>query len=108
MYEEKRKIHKTSWVRPALTGAAIALSLISLLLLSVDEPDPAWPKYWMARPLVVVPLAGAFGGIIYYLMDYLRYMGGWRKTVANIVSVLLYLFVLWIGTVLGLDGTLWN
>jgi hypothetical protein len=41
-------------------------------------------------------------------MDHFRARGGWIKIVANIVSLLGFIIALWMGTVLGLDGTLWN
>jgi hypothetical protein len=56
----------------------------------------------------VVPLAGAVGGGFYYFMDHLRYKGGWRKILAFIVSLIGFLLVLWMGTVLGLNGTMWD
>ena len=101
-------IHPVSVARRMLQGAAIAFILISIFLLSVRHPNPAWPKLWMVKPLIIVPLAGALGGIFYYLMDHLRYQGGWIKVLAFIFSLIVYIVVLWLGTVLGLNGTLWN
>ncbi|GAB3902252.1 hypothetical protein GCM10028803_28490 [Larkinella knui] len=91
-----------------LQGAGIAFLLIVVFLLGVKNPNPAWGKFWMIKPLLVVPIAGAAGGVFYYLMDHLRYQGGWKKIAALVLGLLGYLFVLWIGTVLGLNGTLWN
>lgn len=91
-----------------VVGAVIALVLISALLITVKNADPAWGKLWFLRPLIVVPLAGAMGGLFYHLMEGLRKRGGWATIIANIISVLIYVFILWIGTVLGLDGTLWD
>jgi hypothetical protein len=48
------------------------------------------------------------GGAFYYLMDHLLYKGGWRKPMVYILSLIGYIIALWFGTVLGLDGTLWN
>jgi len=91
-----------------IIGAAIALTLISALLLTVKNANPIWGKLWFLRPLVVVPLAGAMGGLFYHLMDSLRKRGNLNNMIANIISLLVYLFILWVGTILGLDGTLWN
>lgn len=91
-----------------LQGAGIALVLIVFFLLSVKNPDPHWPKLWMLKPLLVVPSAGAAGGLFFYFMDQLRHQGGWLKALANILSLLVYIIGLWLGSVLGLDGTLWN
>ena len=91
-----------------LLGAGIALILIALLLLQVREPNPDWGKLWMVKPLIIVPVAGAMGAAFYFYMDHLRDEGGWRKILANVLSLLVYLIALWLGTVLGLNGTLWN
>ena len=101
-------IHATSLGKRMLQGAAIAFALISIFLLGVDEPKPEWPKLWMAKPLIIVPIAGAMGGAFYYLMDHLRYQGGWKKALAYIISLIGYIVILWVGTVLGLNGTLWD
>ena len=101
-------IHPAPLYKRMLQGAAIALVLIILFLVNVDEADPAWPKYWMAKPLIIVPMAGAMGGVFYYFLDDLRSQGGWRKTLAILLSILGYVVILWMGTVLGLDGTMWN
>lgn len=91
-----------------ITGAVIALIPISALLITVKNADPAWGKLWFLRPLIVVPLAGAMGGLFYHLMEGLRKRGGSNTIIANIIGVLVYLFIIWVGTILGLDGTLWD
>ncbi|HTF27465.1 MAG TPA: hypothetical protein VK625_01405, partial [Flavitalea sp.] len=72
------------------------------------DPDPDWGKLWIIKPLIVVPLAGALGAVFYYFMDNLRYQGGGRKISAEILSLIVYVIVLWLGVVLGLDGTWWD
>lgn len=101
-------IHPASIGRRMLQGAAFALMLITIFLFGAGESDPAWGKFWMIRPLIMVPVAGALGGAFYYFMDNMRYRGGWRKILAIMLSVAVYLFVLWVGTILGLDGTWWD
>lgn len=91
-----------------LLGAGIAFILILVFLLPIRDPKPEWGRLWMMRPLIIVPLAGAAGGAFYYFMEYLSYMGGWRKVLATVVSLLVYIIGLWLGTVLGLAGTLWH
>lgn len=103
-----RLVHSAPVTKRMLQGAGIALVLIAIFLLGAGEPDPRWPKFWMLRPLIVVPIAGAMGGVFYYFMDHLRYEGGWKKILANFVSLIGYLVALWMGTILGLDGTMWN
>jgi hypothetical protein len=100
--------HEPSPAKPILTGAAIALILISLFLFSVDHPKPEWGKLWMLQPLVIVPLAGTIGGLFYFFMSYLSSTQGLNRTVAIVLSFIVYLIALWLGAVLGLNGTLWN
>ncbi|MCP1382334.1 potassium transporter KefB [Runella salmonicolor] len=101
-------IHPASLVKPTLVGAGIALTVITIFLLGVREPNPAWGKLWMLRPLIIVPLAGAMGGAFFFFMDYQRQRGNWSKILTYLVSLIGFFFVLWIGIVLGLDGTLWD
>jgi peptidoglycan biosynthesis protein MviN/MurJ (putative lipid II flippase) len=101
-------------IQPALLakrmvlGAGIALLLITIFLLGVDDPKPEWGKLWMIKPLIIVPLAGAMGGVVYHVMDYLRQQGKLPKAVAYLLSLIGYVIGLWLGTVLGLNGTLWD
>lgn len=100
--------NQLSPAKPVLIGAAIALILISMFLFSVDHPKPEWGKLWMLKPLIIVPLAGATGGLFYYFMSYLSSTQGFNKTVAILLSFVVYIIGLWLGSVLGLNGTLWN
>lgn len=92
-----------------LQGVGIALLFISMLLLSAgDSPDADWHSLWFIKPLLITPLAGALGGAFYYFMDHLRYKGGWRRALAYVLSLLGFCIILWLGVVLGLNGTLWD
>lgn len=91
-----------------LVGAAIGLLLISLFLLSADDPDPEWGKLWMIRPLIIIPLAGAMGALCNYLIVHFHNLGWVNKTIAIILSAIVFIVGLWLGVVLGLDGTMWN
>ncbi|MXV50089.1 potassium transporter KefB [Pedobacter sp. HMF7647] len=101
-------VHPISLGKLMLIAAGIALILISVFLFPVRDPNPAWGKLWMVKPLIIVPLAGSLGGLFYYNMDFLRHQGGWKKVLANLASLIVFVIVLWLGTVLGLNGTLWN
>lgn len=94
--------------KPMLIGAVIGLILISMFVFGVDDPKPEWGKRWMIRPLIIVPVAGAMGGLFFYLMNYLSSRGSFNKTLAIILSVVVFIIGLWLGVVLGLDGTMWN
>ncbi|MEJ2583894.1 MAG: hypothetical protein P8Z38_02260 [Robiginitalea sp.] len=91
-----------------ILGAGIGFLLISLFLILADGSQPEWGNFWMVRPLLVVPFAGAMGGVFYTFMDPWRRKGGIYSVMANLISVLVFLFGLWIGSVLGLDGTYWD
>lgn len=94
--------------RKLLTGAIIGLVVISLFVFSVNDPDPAWGNYWRVRPLIITPIIAAFGMLAFLLKD----LVGPKRPVMRLVIFLLSLFgfivALWLGIVLGLDGTLWN
>jgi len=92
----------------ALAGAAVAFGVISFFLFSVNSPDPSWPANWRARPLLVTPLAGAAGGAFLYFVT--RFKGASRTVRSGLMvfGILSFVIALWIGVVLGLDGTMWN
>jgi hypothetical protein len=96
-------------VRTALIGAGIAYVLITLFLFVPSvHANPSWPKFWMVRPLVLVPLAGAIGGIFFCFMNILGKQNSWNMFFVNLLCIIVFIVGLWLGTVLGLDGTLWN
>lgn len=108
MTRTTKSIHSTSLGKKMLLGAGIALLLITFFLLDAGEPRPEWSKLWRVRPLIIVPMAGAMGGVFYHLMDNLRYQGGWKKILANVLSLVVFIIGLWLGSVLGLKGTYWH
>lgn len=91
-----------------LLGAGIGLAVISFFLFMVKNPDPSWPKLWMLRPLVIVPLAVAGAGLCFHFLDKYRYEKGWNKILITLLGIIGHLIALWLGMVAGLDGTLWN
>lgn len=101
-------LHMASLGKRMLIGGVIALILIILFLAGADYRDPAWPKFWMVRPLIIVPIAGAMGGAFSYFVEDLRSQGSWKTLVAILLSMIVYVVALWFGSVLGLDGTYWN
>lgn len=97
-----------SLIKPALIGGVIALVLIGIFLAGVNNPNPEWPKYWLLQPLMIVPIAGASGGIFFYVVSRIFRAKGWNKFLSLLLGLAGYIFILWMGTILGLDGTLWN
>jgi len=92
----------------AIIGYCIALICISLLIFSVANPNPVWGKNWFVKPLVITPIVGAIGGISFYIINCISFKNEALKFARIVISILVFLFYLWIGTILGLDGTLWN
>ena len=101
-------IHTGSLGKRMLVGAGVGLLLISLFLSGVKNPNPKWGEFWMIRPFIIVPFAGAMGGLCNYFIFHFRDRIGINKPIALIVSVIVAIIGLWMGIVLGLDGTLWD
>ncbi len=97
-----------SLLKRMLLGAVIGLIIISLLVFSVDEPDPNWGKLWKIRPLIITPLAGALGILSFYLKNFIRPKKKLTIFLVFLFSALAFIVALWLGIVLGLDGTLWD
>ena len=95
-------------IKPVLIGGGIALAVIALFVLPVKHPDPAWGQFWMVRPFIITPLAGATGGAVYCFLNWIINPAGWSKVGVIALSTVIYLIGLWMGIVLGLVGTLWN
>ncbi|HYG19824.1 MAG TPA: potassium transporter KefB [Ohtaekwangia sp.] len=90
-----------------LTGALIGLVVI-IFFVTGGDAKPEWGKFWMIRPLIVVPLAGAMGGAFYHFIIEQNFRHGWLKVLAIILSVIVFIVGLWLGIVLGLAGTHWD
>ncbi|WP_051205284.1 hypothetical protein [Salinimicrobium xinjiangense] len=104
---QANSIKKASVAKTALLGAGIGLLLI-LFFITGAETQPHWPELWKIRPLIITPLAGALGGSLAYIATKLLTREGLNRIVAIILSFIGFLIALWLGIVLGLDGTLWD
>ena len=92
----QHNLHPKSLAVRALQGAGIAFVLVSIFLTTFIGSGIG---FQILLPMATTAIAGACGGIFYYLMDNLRYQGGWKKVVANIICVLVYIPALWISMV---------
>jgi uncharacterized membrane-anchored protein len=99
---------RASLIKSALIGGGIALLIISFFVFMIDEPKPEWPKLWRVRPLIITPLAGAFGGVVYYFINNSYTKRGWKKLMVTLLAFIVFMILLWMGTIFGLDGTLWD
>jgi predicted membrane channel-forming protein YqfA (hemolysin III family) len=100
--EFQHSLHPQSLGERAWQGAGIALVLLAIFLLSPEDIDYG---VWVILPMITVSVGGALGGIFHYLMDRLRCQGGWKKMMANIFSILVYILLLWLSLVAALNVT---
>ncbi|MFN5218431.1 MAG: hypothetical protein ACK5CL_06660 [Sphingomonadales bacterium] len=92
----------------ALTGYVVGLGVISLFISGLDNPKPEWDKYWMIQPLVITPIFSAFGSLALLLPDFLKIISPWKRLLALLAGLFIYMLLLWTGIVLGLVGTMWD
>lgn len=104
---QNQPMQQASVATSILAGAGIALLVISFFVFGVDDTPAEWGKYWRIRPLIITPLAGAIGGAFYAFMNY-KSSRGFNRTLAVLLSLVVYFVCLWLGTVLGLAGTMWD
>ncbi len=97
-----------SLIKAMLIGAAIGLVAISYFVFGVDQPSMDWGKYWMVKPLIAVPIAGAAGGLFFSFLQHLSFQGALNKLLGIIIGVVGFIVIMWLGIVFGLNGTMWN
>ena len=103
-----RPIDWPSLTKHLIFGAMVGLAVISLFVFGADNPKPEWGTYWRIRPLIITPLSGAAGGAVFYFMAHIGSQRGWSKASRVFTSIVIAFIGLWMGIVLGLDGTLWD
>ena len=81
---------------PALLGAFAPLALLLFIILSKEDVFESW----MLAPLTLIPLGGAFGGVIFYLMGFVWFPYGKQKLIAIIFSTIFSFVALWMAAVL--------
>lgn len=102
-----KTIDSSALTKKMIIGAAIGLVIISFLVLPT-QGKPEWGNYWKIRPLLLVPFAGAVGGLVFHFIGFLGKAGGWKAVLATTAGILIFIIGIWMGIVLGLVGTLWN
>ncbi len=103
-----RPIDKTSLAKHMIFGALVGFAAISLFVFGADNPKPEWGEFWRVRPLVVTPMAGATAGAVFYFLNHVGSQRGWNRILTVIASIVIGFIGLWMGIILGLDGTMWN
>ncbi len=106
--KQSTNINKPFLVKFIIIGGFIGLMLAMLFIRTAEAGNPVWPKGWVIRPLIILPLASAAGSAFANYLMQLTIHGGWRRVLAVILSLIIYLVGLWMGFILGFDGTLWN
>jgi uncharacterized membrane protein len=76
----------------AFTGACIGAA-VAFIVLSFGDVTRDFGR-WMLFPFIIACIAGAVGGSAFVLTDSLRRKGGWRRTLANVLSGFFYCVVL--------------
>ena len=109
--EIQHSLHNNSLGKRALQGASIAVVLV-IVFLSIIFPIGGvlngknfWQSVWEFFPLVTGTVGGALGGMIYYLIVKAWYPGGWKKILATILSILVYVLLLWLSLIAGFSAT---
>ncbi len=102
-----KSIDRNALGRRILIGGVFALTLMIIFLWGVN-PRPEWGTFWKVRPFLVITFAGATGGLCSYFISRLLSQTVWQILVGNIISLIVFVIGLWLGTVLGLVGTLWH
>jgi hypothetical protein len=91
-----------------MIGAGIGLLVISFFIFGAGHEKAAWGDYWRVKPLLLTPFIGAIAGLCFDATERLRQIDGWSGRLFTILSYIGYVLGLWIGIVLGLNGTMWN
>jgi hypothetical protein len=91
-------------IKRALQGAGIGFILI-FIFISIARKGNMNLESWELLAVASVTLGGAFGGVFYNVMDIFRIQGGWKKVLANVASVLVYIVTLYLSLVLSLNAT---
>lgn len=102
------KVDIKAILKRMLIGGIIGFLFISIFVFGVDNPNPEWPENWRIRPLVITPIVAAFGGIAFYLVPFLRPQNEVLRVLLYFFSFFAFLVALWMGTILGLVGTMWD
>lgn len=90
-----------SLVLSAILGASAPFSLLLFIILTKEETFESW----MLVPLILIPLGGAIGGILFFLMGFRWFPKGSKKLIAIIFSTIFYFVVIWLSAVIAFNFT---
>jgi len=88
-------------VKRALQGAALALVLVSILIVA----GPGMDESWVLVPMSLVTFGGACGGVFFHLAHTIRQLRNWSKAWINFLCLLVYIAGLYFSLVYALSLT---
>jgi hypothetical protein len=103
-----KEVPRKQVLRTMGLGAALGLIVILFFVYSVGDPNPSWGPAWRVRPLILTPLVAAFGMLSFFLRTILRPESPLQRILTFLLSLTCCIIALWMGIIIGLDGTLWN
>ncbi|PRY88915.1 hypothetical protein [Mongoliibacter ruber] len=86
---------------PTIIGGSLPLAFLLFIILTKEE----YFETWMIYPMTIIPLGGALGGAIFFLLVFHRYRVGTKKVFAIIFSIIIYLVSLWISAIIAFNFT---
>ena len=97
---------RASLSRRAFQGAKLSAALLVLFLAFGGRWNEGVPNIPARIALLGILMlsGGASGGVAFFATDSLRRRGGWRKTVANVLSTTAYCVAMLVALVLGMNG----
>ncbi len=85
-------VHGASLRRRVLQGVGLAVALTVFRLVAYAANPHSFSFAQFTLLFGAVTIGGAAGGMAYYGTDRLRVVGGWRRTLANVLALLVYCF----------------
>lgn len=101
-------------VRPATIAKTMALGLIlglviiSLFVFGVNNPKQEWGTNWRMQPLILTPIVVAFGSLAFFANRIFMPQTKTAKVLLSVASIIAFIISIWLGIIIGLNGTLWN
>ena len=86
------RVHRAPIHTRVLQGVGLAAFLTVFRMAAYLRSPKEFSMAQLALLFGAVSSGGAVGGVVYYATDKWRVIGGWRKTVANVLSLLAYCF----------------
>jgi hypothetical protein len=96
---------QASLIKPMILGTVVGL--VAFFFFSRGEAKPEWGPLWKVRPLIVLLLSGAFWGVCFNYLVRQKYFP-LSKIATVVLGVLGLLLGIWMGVVVGFDGTMWD